>query len=720
MNKIDAEKRIAKLRELVNDYRYHYHVLDESTMSEAAADSLKHELAMLEAEYPDLITPDSPTQRVAGRPLDKFMKVKHEKRMISLADVFSEEEVRDWISRNEKLIPGGKIDEFFTDIKMDGLACSLKYRDGVFYQAVTRGDGLVGEDVTLNVKTIQNIPLRLSTSEEHPSSSDALRLADGNKSQLNLGARPAGPSARGSRATPRLARLRTPSISTETLLPSEVEVRGEIVIFKKDFERLNVLQRKRGEAEFANPRNLAAGSIRQLDPKVAASRPLKFIAYDLVTPDSKTWHEAYETLRALGFQTSNEDRVFSSSKMKELFQYIHELDEYRKGLKFNTDGMVIKINDRAVYDKLGIVGKTPRGAVAYKFPAEESTTVVRDIVISIGRTGAATPVAILDPVQVAGTTVRHASLHNADEIKRLDVRIGDTVIIYKAGDIIPQVREVLLTLRPEGTEAFDYEKALKKQYPELEFERPAGEVVYRVKGESSNYILKRAIEYYASKPALNIEGLGEKNVEALIDAGLVTSIADLYRLKEGEVAKLERFGELSARNLVTAINASREPVLNKFITALGIRHVGAATATALARKFKSLDKLMLATEEELLSVDDIGEVVAESIVAWFADEDNDRLLQELHELGVWPQDEQAGELPLDGKSYIVTGTLSSMGREEAEDKLRSLGATVTSSVTKNTTALIVGEKPGKSKTEKADKLGIPTIGEAEFLKLVKM
>ena len=664
MNKIDAEQRIAKLRELINDYRYHYHVLDESTMSEAAADSLKHELTMLEAEYPDLITPDSPTQRVAGKPLDKFTKVKHAKRMISLADVFSEEEVRDWITRNEKLIPGGRIEEFFTDIKMDGLACSLKYRDGVFYQAVTRGDGLIGEDVTLNVKTIENIPLRIDV--------------------------------------------------------DEAEIRGEIVIFKKDFERLNEIQRKRGEAEFANPRNLAAGSIRQLDSKVAASRPLKFIAYDLVTPDRPTWHEAYETLRALGFQTSNEDRVFKASEMKELFQYIKGLDEYRKGLKFNTDGMVIKINDRAVYDKLGIVGKTPRGAVAYKFPAEESTTVVRDIVISIGRTGAATPGAILDPVQVAGTTVRHASLHNADEIARLDVRIGDTVIIYKAGDIIPQIKEVLLTLRPEGTEAFDYEKALKKQYPELEFERPEGEVVYRVKGESSNLILKRAIEYYASKPALNIEGLGEKNVEALIDVGLVGSIADLYRLRELEVAKLERFGELSAHNLVAAIDSSRTPTLGKFITALGIRHVGAATATSLARRFKSLDKLMEATEEELLSIDDIGEVVAEAILAWFADEDNVKLLEDLRSLGVWPQEEGAAELPLTGQSYIVTGTLASMGREEAEDKLRALGATVTSSVTKNTTALIVGEKPGKSKMDKAAKLGTPVMDEAEFLKLLKM
>ena len=667
MDKKRAEERIIKLRELINDYRYHYHVLDESTMSEAAADSLKHELAQLEAKFPDLITPDSPTQRVAGKPLDKFKKVRHEKRMISLADVFDESEIRDWMRRNEKLIPGGEIKEFFTDIKMDGLACALKYKDGVFVQAVTRGDGMVGEDVTNNVKTIENIPLRVSVDGE--------------------------------------------------VLP-EVEVRGEIVIFKKDFEELNRRQREKGEVEFANPRNLAAGSIRQLDPKIAASRPLKFIAYDLVTPDSATWREAYETLRKFGFQTSGEDKVFAKSKMTDMFKYIDELDEYRKGLKFNTDGMVIKINDRATYDALGIVGKTPRGAVAFKFPAEESTTKVRDIVISIGRTGAATPVAILDPVQVAGTTVRHASLHNADEIARLDVRIGDTVIIYKAGDIIPQVKEVLLTLRPEETKPFNYEEALKKQYPELSFERPEGEVVYRVKGESSDFILKRSIEYYASKPALNIEGLGEKNVIALVDNGLVHSIADLYKLNVDEVAKLERFGEISARNLVDAIQASKQPGLTKFITALGIRHVGAATAVNLARKFKSLDKLIEATKDDLLEIVDIGEVVAEAILAWFADEDNLKLLEELRGLGVWPVNETVRNLPLEGKSYIVTGTLSAMGREEAEDRLRELGATVTSTVTKSTTALIVGEKPGKSKTEKAAKLSIPTIDENEFLNLI--
>lgn len=667
MNKTEAEQRILKLRELINDYRYHYHVLDESTMSEAAADSLKHELAELEKQFPELITPDSPTQRVAGKPLDKFTKVTHAQRMISLADVFSEAEIRDWVRADEKLMleqdmtADGRIKSYFTDIKMDGLACALHYQDGLLERAVTRGDGLVGEDVTMNVRTIENVPLRIDE-------------------------------------------------------PGHVEVRGEIVIFKQDFEELNAKQVKAGEKPFANPRNLAAGSIRQLDPRVAARRRLKFMAYDLVEPDLPTHSEAYAKLRQLGFRTSGEDHVFQN--LSEVLEEIGRLADYRQTLPFNTDGMVIKVNDRAVYAKLGIVGKTPRGAVAFKFPAEESTTRVRDIVISIGRTGAATPVAILDPVVVAGSTVRHASLHNADEIKRLDVRIGDTVIIYKAGDIIPQVKEVLVSLRPEGAEVFDYQAALKKQYPELEFERPEGEVVYRVKGESSDFILKRALEYYASKPALNIDGLGEKNVELLVNSGLVKSIADLYRLDVKKVAQLGRFAKLSARKLVESIATSKRPPLAKFITALGIRHVGAQTAVTLAQGFGSLEKLQEATEEELMKLPDVGQIVAESIVAWFADEDNAKLLEELKTLGVQPVYNDTSNLPLAGKSYIISGTLSNLGREEAEDKLRALGATVTSSVTKNTTALIVGEKPGKSKTEKAEKLGIPIIGEAEYHELL--
>ena len=663
--KTAAKARIEKLKELINKYRYHYHVLDESIMSEAAADSLKHELSQLEEQYPEFVTPDSPTQRVAGKPLDKFQKVTHTSRMISLADVFSESEIRDWVARNYKLVPNGTEFTFFTDIKMDGLAMSLHYENGIFQQAVTRGDGLVGEDVTMNVKTIQNIPLKLNL--DNP--------------------------------------------------PEHLEVRGEVIIFKQDFEKLNQMQAKLGEKPFANPRNLAAGTIRQLDPRIAASRPLRFMAYDLVTPDLPTHQEAYEFLRQIGFQTSGQDHVYNH--LNEVFAEIKHLGQVRGNFLFNTDGMVIKINDRKIYSELGIVGKTPRAAVAFKYPAEESTSKVRDIVISIGRTGAATPVAILDPVEIAGSTVRHATLHNSDEIAKLDIRIGDTVIIYKAGDIIPKIKEVLFTLRPENTEPFDYEKALKNQYPELEFERPDGEVVYRVKGQDSDFILRRNLEYFASKQALNIEGLGEKNVNLLVDAGLLKSLVDLYRLQKSDLINLERFGELSATKLLNAIEGTKQAPLAKFITALGIRHVGSQTAVALADAFQSLEALRDATEEELLKIPDIGLTVSESILAYFADEDNLKQLDDFKALGVRPVYINHDNAPLKGQSFVVTGTLTDMGREEAEDLLREKGATVTSSVTKNTTALIAGAKPGASKVTKAEKLGIKVISEAEFRELIK-
>ena len=663
--KAAAKARIEKLKTLINDYRYHYHVLDESIMSEAAADSLKHELSQLEEQYPEFITPDSPTQRVAGKPLDKFQKVTHTSRMISLADVFSESEIRDWVARNYKLVDQGIEFTFFTDIKMDGLAMSLHYENGIFQQAVTRGDGLVGEDVTMNVKTIQNIPLKLNL--DNP--------------------------------------------------PEHLEVRGEVIIFKQDFEKLNQMQAKLGEKPFANPRNLAAGTIRQLDPRIAASRPLRFMAYDLVTPDLPTHQEAYDFLRQIGFQTSGQDHVFTH--LNQVFAEIKHLGQVRGDFLFNTDGMVIKINDRKIYSELGIVGKTPRAAVAFKYPAEESTSKVRDIVISIGRTGAATPVAILDPVEIAGSTVRHATLHNSDEIEKLDIRIGDTVIVYKAGDIIPKIKEVLLTLRPDGATPFDYEQALKNQYPELEFERPEGEVVYRVKGQDSDFILRRNLEYFASKQALNIEGLGEKNVNLLVDVGLLKSLVDLYRLQKSDLIKLERFGELSATKLLNAIEGTKQAPLAKFITALGIRHVGAQTAVALADAFQSLEALRDATEEELLKIPDIGLTVSESILAYFADEDNLKQLDDFKALGVDPIYVNHDNAPLKGQSFVVTGTLTDMGREEAEDLLREKGATVTSSVTKNTTALIAGAKPGASKVTKAEKLGIKVISEAEFHELIK-
>ncbi|MFV0484791.1 MAG: NAD-dependent DNA ligase LigA [Candidatus Saccharimonadales bacterium] len=656
----DVRERVGKLRELINNYRYHYHVLDESIMPEAAADDLKHELVQLEEKYPELITPDSPTQRVAGQALEKFNKVAHSERMISLSDVFSEQELGDWLVRIEKL--GVKNPVLFADIKMDGLACALIYEDGLLVQALTRGDGKVGEDVTMNVRTIENVPLSIPDK-------------------------------------------------------NHCEIRGEIVIFKADFEKLNEAQRAEEKPEFANPRNLAAGTIRQLDPKIAASRPLKFIGYDMISAEIPTNFDVYETMKRLGIQTSGQQQTCTS--LAEAMGYINRLETAREELPFGTDGVVVKVNNRADFRELGIVGKTPRGAVAYKYPAEEAATIVRDIVISIGRTGAATPVAVLDAVKVAGSTVRHASLHNADEIARLDVRIGDTVIIYKAGDIIPQINRVLTELRPDGAEKFDYEKALHEQYPELEFERPEGEVVYRVKGSSSEQILKRAVEYYASKPALNIEGMGEKNVEAVVDAGLVKSIADLYILTPEQLMGLERFADISAHKLVDNIARSKKPQLARLITALGIRHIGTQTAMDLATHFKNIEALSEASEDELLGIDGIGKIVAESVVAWFADEDNLELLRLLKERGVEPQFEDKSGGKLAGKSFVVTGTLASMGRDEAEAKIRELGGDFHKSVVKNTTYLVAGENTGKSKLEKAAKLGTTVVNEAEFLKILE-
>ena len=436
----------------------------------------------------------------------------------------------------------------------------------------------------------------------------------------------------------------------------------------------------------------------------------------MVSPNLDTNSHVYETLHKLGFRISGQQQIYRD--LRGAMNFINSLNETRQNLPFNTDGAVIKVNDRKVYQALGIVGKTPRAAIAFKYPAEEATTIVKDIVISIGRTGAATPVAVFDPVQVAGTTVKHASLHNADEIARLDVRIGDTVVIYKAGDIIPQVNRVLTELRPDNTEPYDYEQALHEQYPELEFERPVGEVVYRVKGSSADQILKRAIEYYASKPALNIEGLGEKNVEALVDAGLVKSIADLYTLTVEQVQSLDRFAEISAHKLVENIQASKNPPLARFITAIGIRHIGSQTAIDLAAHYKSFDALRETTESELLELPGIGKIVAESILAFFADEDNLNLLDNLKELGVEPvyQDTSGGKL--NGLSFVVTGTLDSMGRDAAAEKIRALGGEFHSSVVKTTTYLVAGHNTGQSKLAKAAKYGTEVIDEAKFLELL--
>lgn len=666
-----TRSRLNEIKKLLSKYSYEYYALDQPSVSDAVYDSLMSELKQIEAAHPAWITPDSPTQRVGNKLSDGFAKVRHPRRMVSLNDVFDKDDVVAWVNRIDKLLPAEN-HEFFADIKMDGLACALIYIDGIFTQAVTRGDSFVGEDVTNNVRTIKNVPLRLHETKGY-----------------------------------------------EIFLRGRTEIRGEIIMLKKDFTALNEQQRAAGKPEFANPRNLAAGTIRQLDPKLVAERPLRFRGYDIIRDDADdvpTNSFAYQALTALGITRNKQASVFTD--IAGVMNFVNEWDEKRQKLPFNTDGLVIKINDRMRFDELGLVGKNPRGAVAYKYAAEQATTIVRDIVISIGRTGAATPVAVFDPVVVAGTTVQHASLHNADEIARLDVRRGDTVVVFKAGDIIPQIENVLVELRPKDTQPIDYPAELARQYPELEFIRPEGEAVYRVKGLSGPLILKRALKHFASKGALDIDTLGEKNVEALVDAELVRDLADIYTLAKEQLLTLERFADISAQKLIDAIAAKKQPPLERFVYGLGIRHVGAQTAIDLVNHFESLDKLAQAGIDELQSVDGVGVVVAESIMAWFADEDNAALLEKLTLLGVTPiYKAKRGELA--GKSFVITGALQSMSRDQAAEKIRALGGTFQTSVGKDTTYLVAGGKVGASKLARAERYGTKVIDEAVFIKIVR-
>lgn len=671
MTPVNVAKRAKELRSLLATYSYEYHVLDSPTVSDAVYDSLMDELKKIEAAHPELITPDSPTQRVGSELLGGFKKVQHKTRMLSLNDVFDVKEVEAWVKRIDTLLPG-RSHEFFVDIKMDGLACALIYQDGLFVQAVTRGDSFIGEDVTQNVRTIANVPLRLRSATGYTH-----------------------------------------------LLPGRLEIRGEIVMLKKDFNALNERRRAAGKPEFANPRNLAAGTIRQLNPKLVAKRPLMFMGYDIIPQnpsDIPTNMYAYQALTALGIQRNRQATVLTSTS--DVMKFVHEWDEKRHTLPFNTDGLVIKVNNRQYFADLGIVGKQPRGAIAYKYAAEQATTVVKDIVISIGRTGAATPVAVFDPVKVAGTTVQHASLHNADEIARKDIRIGDTVIIFKAGDIIPQVESVVTELRPKNSQPFNYKKALAHQYPELEFERRGDDVVYRVKGTTSDLILKRSLEYYASKGALDIDTLGKKNVEALVGAGLVKDCADIYLLTVDDLLKLDRFAEKSANKLISAIQTKKSPPLEKFILGLGIRHVGAQTAVDLANHFGSIENIATATIDQLKNVDGIGEIVAESIIAWFSDEDNIALLKKFKDIGVVPVFIKKDNGVLSGKNFVITGTLETMSRDEAADNIRALGGTFQTAVGKDTTYLVVGSKPGASKIKKATQYGTNVINESELRDLL--
>ena len=566
MNEKKAKDRIEKLKLLINEYRYHYHVLDESIMTEAAAESLKHELTTLESQYPNLITADSPSQRVAGNVSTAFKSVEHSTRMLSLNDVFNEEEIEAWLKRTAKVLgtdPNSL--ELFADLKMDGLACALRYQDGKLVLGLTRGDGLRGEDVTTNVRTIDAIPLVLR-------------------------GQPSGVT----------------------------EVRGEIVMYKADFDRLNKTREENGLPLFANPRNTAAGTIRQLDPRLVANRPLRFHAYDIVTFQEglATHADVYKKLKELGFKVNSPARSVKS--IPDLKSFVELWDKERTKLPFNTDGVVVKLNDRKLYRSAGIVGKAPRGAVAFKYPAEQSTTIVRDIFISIGRTGAATPVAILEPVLIAGSTVQMATLHNETEIARKDIRIGDTVIVQKAGDIIPEIVKPIFELRTGKEKPFNMPAVCPECGTKLT-KLKEDEAVWRCPNIACPARVANQIQHFASKGALDIEGLGEKNVVALLESGSIKTTADLYDLKKDDLIKLDRFAEKSADNLLNSILEKKNPPLHKFIFALGIRHVGVQTAVDLSNQFKNLDNLGVAEYSQLCEVDGVGEVVAESIIAWFAE-----------------------------------------------------------------------------------------------------
>ncbi|MFA6391821.1 MAG: NAD-dependent DNA ligase LigA [Patescibacteria group bacterium] len=677
MNKKEAKSRIEKLKEEINHHRYLYHVLDKPVISDAALDSLKHELELLEKAFPEYLTPDSPTQRVGGKPLDKFSKVQHATRMLSLNDIFSKEELLEWEERNKKLLPSTSKINYYTEVKMDGLALSLKYSNGLLKQGSTRGDGRVGEDVTQNIKTIQSIPLRINI--------------DSLDKKVSLQAK------------------------------KEIIVRGEVFMATADFQKLNQEQVKKGESEFANPRNAAAGSIRQLDSNIAGSRRLSFMAYDLVTDlGQKTHKEAHKILQRLGFRAGEENNDSLNSFCDDLSaveEFYRNISKKRKQLPFWIDGIVININDLNIYQRLGVVGKAPRGAVAYKFPSEQAVTIVEDIQVQIGRTGALTPVAHLTPVRVAGSTVSRATLHNEDEIERLGLKIGDTVIIQKAGDIIPDIVEVLPKMRTGKEKKFVMPKICPMCGSKVL--RKEGEVAHYCTNKNCFAVQRESIYHFVSKKAFDIEGLGPKIIDSLFENNLIKNVVDIFDLTFDELKSLERFAEKSAENTIKAINNSKNITLARFIYALGIRHIGEETAIDLADSFGNIDKLKKVNQDDLSNIHDIGGVMADSIVKYFKDQNNLDIINGLLERGVKLINPVSRKhTAITGKSFVVTGTLNSLSREEIKEKIRVAGGKVSSSVSKQTDYLIYGDNPG-SKYEKAKKLGITAVSEPEFLAMLE-
>lgn len=665
------EHKLSQLRETLHYHAVRYYVEDNPEIPDAEYDRLMRELLELESQYPELVTADSPSLRVGGKPLEGFAQVTHEIPMLSLDNVFDEKELDAFHKRMQDRIPSAHFNAFCCEPKLDGLAVSLLYENGVLVQAATRGDGAVGENITENVRTISAIPLKLQ--------------------------------GKG--------------------WPVRLEVRGEVFMPKAGFERLNQQALKKGEKTFVNPRNAAAGSLRQLDSKITAQRPLNFYAYSVGVIEgaelASSHYQRFLQLKGWGLPMCPETRLVSS--MDEVKEYYQSILTRRSQLAYEIDGVVIKVDDIELQQKLGFVARAPRWAIAYKFPAQEEITLLNDVEFQVGRTGAITPVAKLEPVFVGGVTVSNATLHNADEIERLGVKIGDSVIIRRAGDVIPQIVSVLLDRRSDTVVDIVF-----PQYCPVcnsDIERVEGEAVARCTGGLvCQAQRKEALKHFVSRKALDVDGLGEKVIEQLVDKEMVSTPADLFRLKAGQLTVLERMGPKSAQNIVHALNAAKMTTLPRFLYSLGIREVGEATAANLALHFGSLDKIRQATHEELLEVQDVGVIVASHITSFFEQDKNQRVINELIELGIqWPNIEKPSQdaiLPLLGKVVVLTGSLSKLSRSDAKAALQELGAKVTGSVSKNTDILFAGEAAG-SKLVKAQELGIEIRSEQDLLELMK-
>lgn len=681
ISKQQAGERIKKLRKYIDETRYQYHVLDNPSISDAEYDQLMRELIELEEKYPEYFDKNSPSQKVGGEPLKKFISMTHQTPMLSLSDAFSEMELTAWYERIARLVGEKAVKDsgFYCELKMDGLAVSLVYENGELTHALTRGNGRVGEDVTNNVKTVKAIPLRLRDKSKYSSLVNNKRI----------------------------------------------EIRGEVFMPTSSFEVLNKERKKKGEPLLANPRNAAAGSLRQLNPKITASRNLMFMGYALLGVDTGTHKEEHEIIAELGLPSDKRNKFCQN--LDEIFNLWHRWEKERPKLKFQIDGMVVNIDDKKLFSKLGVIGKAPRGAVAFKWPAEEVTTKVQDISVQVGRTGTLTPVAHLFPVVVAGSTVSRATLHNQDEIDKKDIRVGDTVVIRKAGDVIPEVVKSIKDLRNGQEKKF----IMPKKCPICgsKVERKAGEAAFRCTNPKCFAVEFRSLAHFVSKTAFDIDGLGPKILEKLVNEGLIKDVADIFTLKIGDLEPLERFAEKSAQNVIDSIERSKEIALSRLIYALGIRNVGEETAHDIAdvvsskvksKKLKVIETLSEISEEEWEAIYDIGPVVAKSIFDYFNDQKNINLIKRIIENGVLVQMPKAvkKKSAITGKTFVFTGGLDSMTRDDAKALVRKYGGNVSESVSVKVDYVVAGESAG-SKLDKAKRVGVKIIDEKKFLELIR-